>query len=165
LSCGFQCSGCHFARFLKDANTVVRAKRGATCTFFQCRFSDNGCKTRQPDKKAAGPVAGFAHDLSTPPSAAWFHDCLFVNNTLEQAFENLTMPEHQISIDTDQVRVLSNTAGLPVVYNMKSAAIQGATLVYPAAPGSAGDNVFQGRIFPTEADEFFTKAAQVCPTY
>jgi hypothetical protein len=85
-----------------------------------------------------------------------------VNNTAEQAYENLTIPEHQIFVDTEQALVLTNTAGLPIMYNLKDAAIQAPSLVTAAPPGSAGDDVFKGNEFITEADGFFTKAAQVC---
>jgi hypothetical protein len=150
-------AGCHFAKHQKDEQTVVRAKGSATCTFVQCHFIHNTCKTGNPTKRAAGPVAGFDKD-----AAGWFHDCTYKNNTSTQADKVPVISQHEIMIKASAVRVLTDTVGYPLVYDNETGVVKNAILVFPVGAGAADDDVLGGRNFPTEADEPFVEMARVC---
>ena len=139
----------------------MRVKKASRVTVFRSRFRDNHATKGDPKDQVVGPAAGLETDIKNPSmeaTAAWFHDCIFENNTqTHKAGTMFEVPLHEVSIENAEAQVFTNVAGVPLLYDREREELAHATLV---GPGSSG-GVFGGAVFLTEDDEWFRTVAEV----
>lgn len=129
----------------------MRLEAGSLTTVRSSTFSRNTVSPteKQPDIVAAGPVAGLKSDASV-----WFQSCAFEASNVGAD----TSPQAVISVESQDCHVYSNTFS-PAVWDLDiSAEITPWLLTHRKDEVVDGEDVFQGREFPTEGDAFFAEA-------
>lgn len=141
-----------FAGFQKDRDGVVRLDSGSLGTFTSTTFTSNFVSSPDPDIIAAGPVAGLKADGISQAAAVWFQGCVFKSNT--------GAVPGDVAVESRQCRVYSNTVR-PTVWDLeRSQEINPWLLVPRDDMSTSGEDVFEGRAFPTESDAFFTRIVE-----
>jgi hypothetical protein len=120
---------------------------------YQCLFTKNVVSSGKA--KAVGPVMGLSSGVENSDadvgSSALFFNCSFGPSTA-------SVPGHNVSVENELCRVYSNTRE-PLVFDIERDII--VRPWYIASSSESGDDVFEGRMFPTESDNWFTEVVQV----
>lgn len=153
---------CLLAHLSKDKQTTVRVKKAARATFVRTTFQDNLAITGDEKKVPVGPAVGLENDkknASIPASAAWFHDCVFVNHTsTHKEGEQFNVAMHEVSIEDAKAEVYTNAPDEPLLFDREKNEIAHPVLV---GPGETLGGVFGPVRFLTEDDEWFATVAGV----